>query len=41
MDIGADKSLSNDFSLVSMGMTTGLIAVDVKNAVIEIMPTNT
>ena len=40
-DIGEDKILSKDFSRVSIGKTTGLIAVAVKKDVIEIIPINT
>jgi len=40
-DIGADKIRSNDFSRVSIGKTTGLIAVAVKKDVIAIIPINT
>jgi uncharacterized protein (UPF0262 family) len=38
MDVGEVRIRSNDFSRVSMGRITGLIAVDVKNAVMDIMP---
>ena len=40
-DIGETKIRSNDFSRVSMGKTTGLIAVAVKKAVIDTIPINT
>ena len=40
-DSGKFKIRSNDFSRVSMGKTTGLIAVAVKKDVMEIIPTNT
>lgn len=40
-DIGEDKIRSNDFSRVSTGKTTGLIAVAVKKDVIAIIPINT
>jgi len=40
-DIGELKIRSNDFARVSMGKTTGLIAVAVKKDVIEIIPINT
>jgi len=40
-EIGETKTLSNDFSRVSIGSTTGLIAVAVKKEVIETIPINT
>jgi len=40
-DMGETKIRSNDFSRVSIGNTTGLIAVAVKNEVIDIIPINT
>ncbi len=40
-DMGETKIRSNDFSRVSIGNTTGLIAVAVKNDVIDIIPINT
>ena len=40
-DIGEDNIRSNDFSRVSIGNTTGLIAVAVKKDVIAIIPINT
>ena len=40
-DIGETNIRSNDFSRVSIGNTTGLIAVAVKNEVIDIIPINT
>jgi len=40
-DIGETKIRSNDFSRVSMGKTTGLIAVAVKKDVIDTIPINT
>ena len=40
-DIGETKIRSNDFSRVSIGNTTGLIAVAVKNDVIDTIPINT
>lgn len=40
-DIGEAKIRSNDFSRVSIGKTTGLIAVAVKKDVIDIIPINT
>jgi hypothetical protein len=40
-DIGETKILSNDFSRVSIGKTTGLIAVAVKKDVIATIPINT
>ena len=39
--IGEAKILSKDFSRVSIGSTTGLIAVAVKKEVIETIPINT
>ena len=41
IDIGEAKIRSNDFSRVSNGKTTGLIAVAVKKDVIDIIPINT
>ena len=41
IDIGEAKIRSNDFSRVSNGKTTGLIAVAVKKEVIDIIPINT
>ena len=41
IDVGDIRIRSNDFSRVSMGRITGLIAVAVKKAVIEIIPTKT
>jgi hypothetical protein len=38
-EIGAPNKRSKDFSRVSIGNITGLIAVAVKNEVIETMPT--
>ena len=40
-DMGETKIRSNDFSRVSMGKTTGLIAVAVKKEVIDTIPINT
>jgi hypothetical protein len=40
-EIGETKILSNDFSRVSIGSTTGLIAVAVKKEVIDTIPINT
>lgn len=40
-ETGETKTLSNDFSRVSIGSTTGLIAVAVKKEVIETIPINT
>jgi len=40
-DIGETKIRSNDFSRVSIGNTTGLIAVAVKKDVIDTIPINT
>ena len=40
-DMGETKIRSSDFSRVSIGNTTGLIAVAVKNDVIDIIPINT
>jgi len=40
-EIGDTKILSNDFSRVSIGKTTGLIAVAVKKEVIDTIPINT
>ena len=40
-EIGETKILSNDFSRVSIGKTTGLIAVAVKKEVIDTIPINT
>ncbi len=40
-DIGETKIRSNDFSRVSIGKTTGLIAVAVKKDVMAIIPINT
>ena len=40
-EIGETKILSNDFSRVSIGNTTGLIAVAVKKEVIDTIPINT
>jgi hypothetical protein len=40
-EIGETKILSNDFSRVSIGNTTGLIAVAVKKDVIDTIPINT
>jgi len=40
-DIGETKILSNDFSRVSIGKTTGAIAVAVKKDVIDTIPINT
>ena len=41
IDVGDVRIRSNDFSRVSIGRITGLIAVEVKNAVMEIIPTKT
>jgi len=41
IDVGEVRIRSNDFSRVSIGRITGLIAVAVKNAVMEIIPTKT
>ena len=41
IDVGEIKIRSNDFSRVSMGRITGLIAVAVKKVVMEIIPTKT
>jgi len=40
-DMGETKIRSNDFSRVSIGNTTGLIAVAVKKDVIDTIPINT
>lgn len=40
-EIGETKIRSNDFSRVSMGKTTGLIAVAVKKEVMDTIPINT
>lgn len=40
-DVGETKIRSNDFSRVSIGSTTGLIAVAVKKDVIDTIPINT
>ena len=41
IDVGEVKIRSKDFSRVSIGRITGLIAVAVKKAVIDIIPTKT
>ncbi len=41
IDVGEMRIRSNDFSRVSIGKITGLIAVAVKKAVIDIIPTKT
>jgi len=41
IDVGEIRIRSNDFSRVSIGRITALIAVAVKKAVMEIIPTKT